>query len=272
MSIKKFERDMLYGGDIHVNRKYVDVSYDIHWHDYFEIIFYKNCKGKCLLNTEEYPLKDSSVFFLAPGDFHRIDTLPNENSFSTVISFSENMIDPKLSALKPLTSRVLYSPSDLTVSAIYELYDSFKSENPLKKIGMYHLLNLILIELSEKGEMVKTKNSYIHPGIGKAMLYILADPSKDITLPEIAKICGMSPAYFSHIFHTQNGKPFKKWLNDIRIDHACRLLEQSEQSVLNICYASGFHNLSHFGKCFKESTGMTPREYKKCKNRHDKKS
>lgn len=75
-------------------------------------------------------------------------------------------------------------------------------------------------------------------------------------------MCHISPAYFSHIFHAQTGKTFKNWLNSVRIERACRLLEDTKLSVLEISLECGFHNLSHFGKIFKDATNMTPTQYR----------
>lgn len=262
MSIQKFNREMLQEKEIYVRKKSGDLSYKIHWHDYFEMIFYKNCNGVCILNGEEYPVKDNSVFFLVPGDFHRIDVVPNENATQTLISFSESVID-KAIAKSDISAKVLYEPSEFMLNTAEMTYKLFSSDNEFKENSIYHLLNVILIELFNKGKSPTKNKNYVHPAVSKAMLYILTDPSKNISLTEIADMCGINPSYFSNIFHSQCGETFKSWLIKVRIEYACRLLEDKELSVLDVCFESGFNNLSHFGKCFKEYKNMTPSEYRK---------
>lgn len=263
MATKKFERDMLKGGLIQVNRKSKNLSFKTsHWHDYFELIYYKNCEGVCHLNGKDYPLTGDAVFFLTPGDFHRIDIDEKAGSFSTVFSLSEDIIDRTLTDGSPLSARVLYSPAPLTAAAIEQIADCYNSADLLIQKQVFHLMNAILVDVIKKGEKAGNENASLHPALSKAMLIILNDPARDITLTEIAKTCGIAPAYFSHIFHKNTGKTFKKWVADIRLDRACRLLEDSDLCVLDICYECGFHTASHFGKIFRQKTGMTPRQYR----------
>lgn len=62
----KLGRDMLRGRSILVWHNEGDTSYATHRHDYFEIIYYKNCHGICVLNGEEFSLEDDAVFFMTP--------------------------------------------------------------------------------------------------------------------------------------------------------------------------------------------------------------
>ena len=263
MSIKKFEKDILGGKSLHIQKKYGDLSYPIHRHEYFEIIFYCGTKGKCILNGAEYKIQDNAVFFLTPEDFHLIETENIKSAYSVKLSFSKEIIDPKMGEFSPISAKVLYSPNDFFISAINELLKISELEAPQIKSKKYHLLNALLIEIIENGQTAGGANTYMHPLIGKVMMFALTDPSKKISLEAAAKLCHISPAYFSHIFHAQTGKRFKEWLNEIKIEHACRLLENTQLSVLEISLECGFSSISHFGKIFKSTVGMTPKEYKK---------
>lgn len=267
MAIKRFERDMLKGGDLYIQQKRGDLSYPIHWHDYFEIIFYKNCNGKCLLNGEEHAITENSIFFLTPGDFHKIETDKTTRAYSINLSFSEEIIDKKFLELFSLSAKILYNPDPICDAIFKKITDIFPNNQDISKNEVYFLLNALLVEIIKNGISVGNENTYIHPIIGKGILYVLTDISKEITLLEIAQVCSVAPAYFSYIFHKQMGKTFKKWLTEIRIEHACRLLEESNQSVLEICFECGFGTASHFGKTFKQAVGMTPAEYRKSKRK-----
>jgi AraC-like DNA-binding protein len=60
-----------------------------------------------------------------------------------------------------------------------------------------------------------------------------------------------------------SGKKFTQFVNEIRIVHACKLLTESQDSISNISYASGFNNFSHFNRQFKNITGESPSAYRK---------
>ena len=70
--------------------------------------------------------------------------------------------------------------------------------------------------------------------------YILTHFSGQLTLEEIAKIAHLTPNGFCRYFKSRIKKPFSKFLLEVRIGHACKLLAESEKSVAEICYESGF--------------------------------
>lgn len=51
-------------------------------------------------------------------------------------------------------------------------------------------------------------------------------------------------------------------LHEARIKHACQLLRQTDKSIADVAYASGFTDPKYFSRCFKQSTGQSPTEYK----------
>jgi AraC-like DNA-binding protein len=73
----------------------------------------------------------------------------------------------------------------------------------------------------------------------------------------------MTPKSFSRFFKKNTGKAFIQYVNELRVGLACRKLMQSDASVSEICYASGFNNLSNFNRQFKERKGMSPKEFRK---------
>ena len=59
------------------------------------------------------------------------------------------------------------------------------------------------------------------------------------------------------------GKSPKKFLNDLRIQHAVYLMKASEhQAIAEIAEACGFTDMSYFAKCFRQKTGRTPSEFR----------
>jgi AraC-like DNA-binding protein len=85
---------------------------------------------------------------------------------------------------------------------------------------------------------------------------------KEVTLEAVANIASMNPAAFCRYFKRITNKSFIQFLNEIRIGYACKLLLDDKFSVSQICYESGFNNLSNFNKQFKAATNKTPQDYK----------
>jgi AraC-like DNA-binding protein len=73
----------------------------------------------------------------------------------------------------------------------------------------------------------------------------------------------MSRPSFSRFFHRATNKTFRGFLNEVRIGHASRALLETDQTVAEICYDSGFSNLSNFNRQFLRLRQVSPREYRR---------
>jgi AraC-like DNA-binding protein len=91
--------------------------------------------------------------------------------------------------------------------------------------------------------------------------YILTNYHDDISLDKIAGVANYSKASFCRFFKQRTRKTFSEFLNEVRISKACKALRNSELNISQICYESGFNNISNFNRQFKEYTGVTPSSY-----------
>lgn len=85
----------------------------------------------------------------------------------------------------------------------------------------------------------------------------------EISLKDIAEKAHMNPSSFSRYFRQCTGKSLTRFLHDIRIGYACKLLIQADMNIAQIVFESGFRNQAHFNKIFLEKMGVTPLEYRK---------
>jgi AraC-like DNA-binding protein len=93
--------------------------------------------------------------------------------------------------------------------------------------------------------------------------YVIQNFRKKILLEEIAELVHMTPTSFSRYFTMKNNKTFSRFISEIRIRHACKLLTETEHPVSDICYDCGFNTLSNFNKQFKEVMLKKPLAYRK---------
>lgn len=93
--------------------------------------------------------------------------------------------------------------------------------------------------------------------------FLITNFHREIPLEEIAGVAKMSPTAFCRYFKARTQKSFVRFLLEIRISHACKLLRGNERSIMEIGMDSGYNNLVHFNKCFKSVTDMSPSEYRK---------
>lgn len=93
--------------------------------------------------------------------------------------------------------------------------------------------------------------------------YVQNNFQRAIPLKEIAGVANMTVPSFCRYFKRISGKKFTRFVNEIRIVHACKLLTEKQLSISEISYDSGFNNISHFNRLFKEITTKSPFEYRK---------
>ncbi|MHB8208929.1 AraC family transcriptional regulator [Mucilaginibacter sp.] len=93
--------------------------------------------------------------------------------------------------------------------------------------------------------------------------YSLANFKHIITLDEIAGVANISPNSFCRFFKSRTRKTYTRFINEIRVGNACKLLIENQITVKQICYESGFNNFASFHKFFKTITGKSPLNYQK---------
>jgi AraC-like DNA-binding protein len=107
-------------------------------------------------------------------------------------------------------------------------------------------------------------DSHAQTRIQKVCDYITRNlTNADLDHPTIASIANMEGAAFSRFFRKSTGRTFVQYVNELRIGLACRLLVDSDLSILDICMKTGFNNVSNFNRRFREIRNVTPREYRR---------
>ena len=99
--------------------------------------------------------------------------------------------------------------------------------------------------------------------IGAVIEYVFKD-IHDVRMSAAAGIVGMNESTFSRHFRKMTGNNFVDCVRKIRIARACTLLESDDLAITEICFESGFQNISNFNRNFRREKGMTPREYRSC--------
>ncbi|MCH6233803.1 AraC family transcriptional regulator [Cognataquiflexum rubidum] len=99
--------------------------------------------------------------------------------------------------------------------------------------------------------------------MGNVMAFILAENHRNISLKEVAETANMSKEAFCRFFKERTGKTFTEFLNELRIHKSCHLLQETDLSISQIAYQTGFQNLSYFNRAFKKYILTTPKSFRK---------
>ncbi|WP_419803371.1 AraC family transcriptional regulator [Mucilaginibacter sp.] len=105
---------------------------------------------------------------------------------------------------------------------------------------------------------------YESPGRFKKITeYIMQNFNKDINLPDAASVANMGLTAFCNYFKDQFRLTFVEYLNTVRIGHACKLLADDKNNIVEVAYECGFNNLANFNRQFKKIKNTTPSDYRK---------
>jgi AraC-like DNA-binding protein len=103
-----------------------------------------------------------------------------------------------------------------------------------------------------------------HEGIriGQIYNYIMQHYDTDIMLEDIAKHAHMTPQAFCRYFKKHTRLTFVSFLNEVRINEACKkLADGTYDSISTVAYHCGFNSITNFNRVFKTVTGKSPRDY-----------
>ena len=100
------------------------------------------------------------------------------------------------------------------------------------------------------------------PG-NKAYQYINKHFKEKVTLGDVAKYAGLTPAALCRRFKQISGKSLFDYLSEVRIEFSYKLLAESTLPISMVAQEAGFQNVSHFNRVFKKLSGVTPKEYKR---------
>lgn len=95
-----------------------------------------------------------------------------------------------------------------------------------------------------------------------ALHYIEQHYVEPITLTDIAEHVYLNSAYFSTLFKQKVGKTFIEYVTDLRIEDAKKRLASTDEKIASVADATGFSNIRHFNRVFKNETGLVPKEYR----------
>ena len=252
------------------NQSYSDLS---HHHKSIELIFCISGRIKIITPSREVVLTSNDFIFINSNVAHSIKSFSPRNEHYR-IKFDPSIIEPKINQPIPHASYFFFSLPDILIykdfedrDYIYSLcrrcYDCFLKEDFSKLL----LLQATILEISA---FIFEKNSDIINSLNyNEKDSILIDTVKyinthysTVTMEKAAKNASMSYSYFSRLFKKEFNTTFSKYVNNIRIQKSMEFLSNSTMNISSIALQCGFSNLSHYTKCFKEETGITPNQYR----------
>ena len=220
-----------------------------------------NAKGE----TQTYSIKSGQGFLIFPGQittYYADLRLPWEYVW---IEFDGLRVKEALELTElSMNSPVYRSHSkDLREQLVNEMMYivHHAKESPFHLIGHLYLFFDYLMQSSKSTKLVhssKMSDFYIK----EAIHFIEQNFQNNITVEEIASVCGINRSYFGKIFRKSIGRSPQEFLMNYRMVKATELLKLTSLSIAEISSAVGYENQLHFSRAFKTVYGISPRQWR----------
>ncbi len=250
----------------------------MHWHEDIQFIYVQ--KGTIILKTldDNLKIKSGEGIFINKYVVHRIIPIElcNYNSFifpdyflkfylgSPAETFVNNITDMKNLPTIHFTNKINWH-SDI-LNSLDRLTIIEKSKTDTYTYEVLVVLSTIWLELIKNINVKSIKSENItNIRMQKFLTYINEHYSEEISLEDLAKSANVSKSECLRCFKSCLDTTPYKYIIEFRLSKAANLLKNTNIPVSSIASAVGFNHISHFGKCFKEKTGVTPKEYRETK-------
>jgi AraC-like DNA-binding protein/uncharacterized RmlC-like cupin family protein len=248
-----------------------------HFHPELELVYVNKGQGKTHIGNHLSYFNNSQLILIGANLPHNgfTDRL-TANGSETIVQFKSDFLGsdltnmPEMSNLLALYERakkgIRFGPEAKKVigGKIDELSD-FKGLKLIIKFLwiLDYLANTEDFTILNADGIAFETNPQDSEKINMVYKYINANFQEHISLDDIAGKVSMTVPAFCRYFKKTTGKTFTQLVNEHRVVHATKLLNESKMSISDICYECGFNNFSHFNKQFNEFAGKSASQYRK---------
>ncbi len=219
---------------------------------------------------------------LPPGELMRIDfpeasldnptqclalTLANEK-IDHVVDYLNDQY-PRLEENREwaFTDYNFHFTNDLAVNQIIaRMIFLFTENHPSKDLFADFMLKELIIRLMQteaRHLLIDQSEKHLHQSrLAFVIQFIRENLLDPLTIEQLSKKACMSQTHFFRCFKNELGISPIDFINDERIKLAKALLRNPTKTIHDVCYESGFNNISYFNKVFKRATHRTPSEYR----------
>lgn len=241
-------------------------SYPLHMHAYYEMTLYDSFPGQVTVNERIVDMRTPAVILIAPSDMHRIDASVNAQARYRKISFTHDVF----SHGAPLDSSLVLTGVDQD-GFLFRLFQEI-FENSERKEYKRALVQAAVACLMESAQRILPAAASGSRHLAIQAVRILNERFfEPITLSSVAHSLSVSPQYLSMVFKAGTGMNFSHFLGDVRLRWAAHLLQETKESITEICARCGYQNFSHFLRSFKKRFGVSPAAYRRQKAGEEKK-
>lgn len=233
-------------------------SFAKHLHHEVEIRICVEGSFKVSCNGELRQLLPGDIMVAFPNDIHEYFNGDAAKGFMLIFK-------PDISpVIKKLVTEHRYE-NYISMKELIPLFESMYYEftNNCSASVAYGYVHIIAGKIFKSLPYAQTPYAKESSLLTETLKYVSENYTSDITLKSVAKQIGVSHNHLSRIFSQQIPGGFCSYVNMHRVHHACELLKNTNSTVYEVLFDSGFTNERTFYRVFKVVTGQSPKEYRK---------
>ena len=255
----------------------------LHQHPEIQLTWVREGNGNLLVGEQVHRFQTDDVFLIGANQPHLFNSDPayfeldsNLSIHALTLFFDPLQVGktlasiPELSGMKALLKgfdRGIKVGSN-TKGRVIELMQRIHAAHSLKRVAFFlELLECLTIEqhtfyLSQQTPFAISESE--GQRMSTVFQYLLKHYAEELDLEKVAAQVHLTPPAFCRYFKKHTRKTFTVFLNEIRINAACRILKEEQPlSVADVAYSTGFNNIPHFNRTFKRVTGQRPNDWRK---------
>lgn len=254
----------------------------IHEHTFFELLYVYDGHCEQSISGNKHSLSLGDICIVPPGIRHSVSVFDDSIVFNCLIrkstlhtAFFNFLSNPNILTaffLNNIYSEngndyiIFHTGSDFEIQRdiLYMYWESINKSLYWDQMISYTLMLVfgLLIRNYEKSIEVPTFTQKADVQRFALMQYI-QDNFDTVTLPQIADKFHYTPEYTSRLIKSTTGKSFTQILQQVRLEKAQVLLQDTNLSVANIANQVGYETTEYFIRIFKKQMHMTPTEYRR---------
>ena len=259
-----------------LNHPNAEFDYPVHYHSEYEINLVMGTDGQRIVGDSIEGFEEMDLAMVGPNIGHAWRGDKVEGNHVITIQFSEAFLNMSIISkrlFRPIQQLLIDAKRGIKFSKAAqmkmkdEIIELTRMQGFPTVLSFFSLLNemansdrysLVSTHYNASGTLQSTKSRRI----AKVCEYMEQHFRDTICLTDMASLVGMSDTAFSHFFKSKTNMTFIDYLNDMRIAYACQLLSETDQTISEVCYNSGFNNISNFIRMFRKRKQLTPNAYR----------
>ncbi|KMM85320.1 AraC-type DNA-binding protein [Pseudomonas taetrolens] len=252
-----------------------------HFHKEYELHLIVASSGKVFVGDYIGNFHPETLFLTGPNLPHNwISQVADDEVVPTrdmLVNFTDELLGSassvftELKSLAPMLERAHYGIEfrcKRTIRQATDLMQAIAGSTGVTRLGHFLILLQLLADCDDYQLLsgvtaVQLADEQTIDRTNRAVDYIFSHYARELSLEEVAEHMGMKPTYFSRVFKQATGRSFVEFVNRLRISKSCELLVDGRKHVTDVCFESGFNNISNFNRRFQQLKGMTPSHYRR---------